>query len=63
MKTFIPTFEEYLGNIHAEKFPTILDDDMPDHFDDWLSRLDVSELMVYGQRYGIEINRLNNLNK
>lgn len=36
-------FEEFLKEKHAESFPQLLDDDMPDHFDSWLGSLDGDE--------------------
>lgn len=40
-------FEDYLEYVCFEENPTILDDDMPDFFDNWVSNLDVSEVMIY----------------
>ena len=28
--------EQWLGEIHAQENPEVLDDDMPDHFDTWI---------------------------
>ncbi len=50
-------FEEYLQEVHGNKFPTVLDDDLPDHFDDWLGTLDVQEVMDYADLYGEEIRK------
>ncbi len=33
-------FEQYLQEVHNKLFPEILDDDLPEHFDDWLGTLD-----------------------
>lgn len=44
-----PTFEEYLEERHTELFPTVLDDDMPDHFDNWVGSLDADEVMRYAE--------------
>lgn len=46
------TFEDYLKDVHGGLFPTLLDDDMPDHFDNWLGSLDGEEYMKYAQAYG-----------
>lgn len=42
-------FESYLQSKFAEEEPAVLDDDMPDAFDHWLSGLDVAEVMEYAQ--------------
>lgn len=46
------TFEQYLQEIHAEIFPQILDDDLSDHFDDWLSELDGEGYIKWAESYG-----------
>lgn len=48
------SFEEYLRD-NAWEPEGVLDDDMPDAFDTWLSELDVSELIKYGEEYGKHI--------
>jgi uncharacterized protein (DUF1786 family) len=45
------TFEEYLEMVHMNENPMILDDDLPDDFDRWLSNLDVSEVMAYAEKW------------
>ena len=49
------TFEEWLEEWHIELYPQILDDDLPDAFDHWLSSLDTEELLKYGKVYGVEM--------
>lgn len=49
------TFEKYLENVCFEDNPMVLDDDMSDFFDNWLSNLDVQEVMDYAQKWGEEI--------
>ena len=44
-------FEDYLQYVHMDENPTLLDDDLPDHFGEWLSQLDSDEWIVYGDRY------------
>lgn len=41
------TFEEYLQEQCFEENPTVLDDDMPDYFDDWVSDIPTSAVMIY----------------
>jgi len=45
------TFEEYLETIHFEENPQLLDDDLPDAFNDWLGELDNDELIIYADQY------------
>ena len=45
------TFIDYLAEKHAEINPTILDDDMPDAFDDWMSDLDQDDLIKFADIY------------
>jgi hypothetical protein len=47
------TFEQFLAEeVHYKLFPTVLDDDLPDHFNDWLGTLDVENLMSWAELYG-----------
>ena len=49
------TFNEYLEKICFEENPTVLDDDMPDFFDNWVSELDGEQLIELAQKWGDEI--------
>lgn len=49
------TFESYLQDIHA-KIYNGLDDDMPDHFDNWLGELDGEEYIKFAELYGREMH-------
>ena len=40
------SFEEYLQDQCFEENPTVLDDDMSDFFEAWLSEQDVSSIMI-----------------
>ncbi len=44
-------FEYFLAEKHLEAEPQILDDDLPDAFNDWLTTLDVEEFIKYGDEY------------
>lgn len=44
-------FEDYLKQIHVMKFQSVLDDDLPDHFDNWLIEIDCHHWMLYAERY------------
>lgn len=47
--TLQPYLMDYLEYIHAEDYPAVLDDELPDHFNDWLGRLDRSDIIVYAK--------------
>jgi len=46
------TFENYLEDICFEENPTILDDDMPDFFENWLCDLDNNVCLELAQKWG-----------
>ena len=46
------TFEEFLQDVHSQLFPEVLDDDLPDHFDVWISEMDVEKCMEWAELYG-----------
>lgn len=48
------TFEDYLKERHAEMNPMLLDDDMPDHFDDWLGAIEIDTIIGWGELYGAQ---------
>ena len=52
------TFEQFLEGICFEKNPHILDDDMSDFFDGWVTEIQVDELISYGQDYGDAIRKM-----
>jgi len=41
------TFNEFLQAKHMELFPALLDDSLPDHFEQWKENLTTSEIMKY----------------
>ena len=49
------TFEDYLRETCFAINPTILDDDMPDFFDDWLGELNGEEYMKWAELFGREM--------
>lgn len=49
------TFTEYLQDIHGEIFWSLLDDEGPDHFDNWLGDLDGEQYIKYADLYGREM--------
>ena len=50
------TFEDFLQDIHTQVASQlgVLDDDMPDHFDAWISEKNVDEIIEWGNLYGRE---------
>ena len=49
------SFEQYLEDQCFEENPTILDDDMPDFFDNWLGDQDTKMLLIYSEGWGRHI--------
>lgn len=47
-------FEKYLEEICFKIHPEVLDDDMPDFFDKWLSELPVEDHIKWAESYGQE---------
>jgi len=45
------TFEDFLQNIFIQENPTILDDDMPDGFSDWLTEQPADLLIAYAEKW------------
>lgn len=41
-------FEDFLKEKHFELHPQLLDDDLPDAFDNWLGELDGEDYISYG---------------
>lgn len=46
------SFEDYLKEQHMNEFPEILDDDLPDHYDDWVGSLDAEDFIRFADLYG-----------
>ena len=44
-------FEEYLEDVCFEANPTVLDDDMPDFFDEWISNLQEEDYLRLADEY------------
>ena len=49
------SFENFLQEVCFTINPTVLDDDMPDFFENWISRLDGEDYTKYGQLYGEKV--------
>ena len=45
------TFEDYLQEQFILEEPSILDDDIPDAFSDWIGNADPNDLIELGQRF------------
>ena len=51
-------FENYLREVHGENY-TGLDDDMPDAFDNWLTNLQVDDIIEYADKFAeIEVAKV-----
>lgn len=48
----IDTFEQFLQEKFMEEEPMLLDDDLPDGFDHWISNINIDDLIELGQEYG-----------
>lgn len=48
------TFEDYLKDVHYKEYPMVLDDDLPDHFDNWMGEQEVEDIIKYANAYGEE---------
>lgn len=44
-------FEEFLQYKCSEINPTVLDDELPDCFDNWLSNVDIDDVVEYGNEF------------
>ena len=42
---------EFLGEIHMEEEPMVLDDELPDAFDAWLERLTDDDWIALDRKY------------
>lgn len=45
------TFENYLRDIHMSENPELLDDDLPDDFNNWLGTLEQDTMIQYADDY------------
>jgi len=48
------TFEKFLEEVCFNVNPSVLDDDMPDFFNNWLGNLDGEDYIKWGDLYGQE---------
>lgn len=44
-------FEDFLSEKHALQHPEILDDDIPDHYADWCSDLDLNDVIQWADDF------------
>ena len=54
LKSMKKTFEKYLEDICFKINPSVLDDDMPDFFDNWLGELEGEDYCKYAELFGQE---------
>ena len=50
MRTY-KDFEDFLQEKFIESNPSVLDDDVPDAFDRWITETDPADLIIYGNQY------------
>jgi len=48
-------FEEFLQYYHAENYPEILDDDLPDAYSEWESELEADDWIRLANVYGTRL--------
>ncbi len=48
------TFEDFLRDFHYNLYPMVLDDDLPDHFDDWLGQIEPAEYVRWADLFAQE---------
>jgi hypothetical protein len=46
-------FEEYLQYKHSENYPEILDDMLPDAYNDWISNFSEDDWIFWANRYAM----------
>ena len=51
------TFESFLQSYHCDTHPEILDDELPDAYNDWLGDLSVDEWIELGEKWGKEMKK------
>lgn len=51
-------FENYLRDIHMSENPELLDDDLPDDFNNWLGTLEQDTMMDYANDYAKDCMRV-----
>jgi len=55
------SFEQFLSEKHCSQNPQLLDDMLPDDFDDWLlERVDIEDIIKWAEEWHLEeIKKLN----
>lgn len=48
-------FEEFLQYKHSEEYPEILDDMLPDAYNDWISEFTEDDWIFWANKYGLSI--------
>lgn len=42
--------ENYLKDVHYDRYPALLDDEIPDHYDNWISQLTLVDIKNYAKK-------------
>ena len=50
-------FEDFLREKHAEVCTQILDDDLPDHFDGWVTDLQADDWIDLGEEFALTLTK------
>ena len=45
------SFEEYMGKQHSDEYPMVLDDDLPDSYDNWLAEIKRDDILKFANNY------------
>jgi hypothetical protein len=58
-------FAIFLHDEHTQKYPELLDDSLPDHFDEWISNMESDEWIKLAEEYGLKksVYKVDNLIK
>jgi len=48
------SFKRYLEDVCFELYPEILDDEMPDFFEDWLEEKELDLIIAYAEKWHTE---------
>jgi len=48
------SFEEFLGRMHMEDEPAVLDDDLPDAYEKWSEDIGYGLLVAYAEKWHVE---------
>ena len=53
----LPTFNDFMDEKFAKRFPEVLDDELPDKYNEWIADLDQYDWLGYATECVDELNR------